>query len=132
MVGVAHIGIATKDAERSLRFYTEVLGLEVAGRESTGDLEITFLAAGATEIELLQPVAGRPSTVAKFLESRGEGLHHVAFTVDDVGAALDKARAAGYTLIDEKPRAGAGGAMIGFVHPKGTGGVLVEFVQPVR
>jgi methylmalonyl-CoA/ethylmalonyl-CoA epimerase len=132
MAKVAHIGIAVRDIEGGQRFYSEVLGLKVAGRETTDALNIAFMHAGETEVELLEPREGHPSAVAKFLETRGEGLHHIAFAVDDVEAALARAKAAGYTLIDEKPRGGAGGMKIAFVHPKGTHGVLVEFVQPAR
>ncbi len=132
MVKVGHIGIAVKDIETAQRFYAEVLGLEVAAHETTGGLRIAFIHAGGTEVELLAPVAGQASGIAKFLETRGEGLHHIAFAVDDVEAALARAKAAGYSLIDEKPRDGAAGMKIAFVHPKGTSGVLIEFVQPAR
>jgi len=128
MVKVGHIGIAVKDIEASQRFFTEVLGLRIDGREVTDSLKIVFMHVGETEVELLEP-AGQGSAIAKFLETRGEGLHHIAFAVDDVPAALAKAKSAGYTLIDEKPRDGAGGMKIAFVHPKGNSGVLVEFVQ---
>lgn len=132
MARVDHIGIAVKNAEASCRFYTEVLGFQVAGTRSTGAMKLLFIKAGNTEIELLEPEAGQVSAVSKFLESRGEGLHHVAFQVDDIEAALAGAKAAGYDLIDEKSRPGGGGDRIAFVHPKGNSGVLVEYVEKAR
>ncbi len=131
MTKLDHIGVAVRDLEAALRFYTEVLGLTGAGRETLPErsLEIAFIPVGDTKVELLRPT-GPESAVAKFLETRGEGLHHLAFTVSDVEASLARAREAGYTLIDEKPRPGAGGALVAFVHPKSTHGVLIEFCQP--
>jgi methylmalonyl-CoA epimerase len=128
IVRVDHIGIAVRDIEASQRFYSEVLGLEVGARKETADLKIAFIHAGETEVELLQPT-GTGGAVAKFLETRGEGIHHLAFAVTDIEAALTRAKAAGYALIDEKPRPGAGAPKIAFLHPKTLGGVLVEFCE---
>jgi len=127
MAVIDHIGIAVRDIDSALGFYTEVLGLEAGGREEVpgGGLTVAFIRVGESKVELLEP-AGPESSVAKFLESRGEGIHHVCFRVDDIEAALERARAAGYRLIDEKPRKGAGGARIAFLHPKTLSGVLVE------
>lgn len=125
-----HVGVAVRDADAAARFYTEVLGLEESGRETvaTQSLKIVFVPAGESRVELLEPL-GPESTVARFLERRGEGLHHVAFAVDGIEAALARAKAAGYDLIDEKPRVGAGGARVAFLHPKGLQGVLIELYE---
>ena len=129
MAKVDHIGIATRSIDTAGKFYAEVLGLAVAKREiAAGGLKVAFIPVGETKIELLEP-GSENDNIARFLETRGEGIHHLAFAVDNVEAALAQAKAAGYTLIDEKPRQGAGGALIAFLHPKSTGGVLVEFCE---
>jgi len=129
MAKVDHIGIATRSIDAAGRFYAEVLGLAVAKRETVaGGLKVAFIPVGEAKIELLEP-GSENDNIARFLETRGEGIHHLAFAVDNVEAALAQAKAAGYTLIDEKPRQGAGGALIAFLHPKSTGGVLVEFCE---
>lgn len=131
MVKIDHIGIAVRDIESALRFYTEILGLPVGGREELPDraLKIAFVPTGDSKLELLEPT-GPESTVAKFLDTRGEGIHHLAFTVEDIEDALRRAQASGYSLIDQVPREGAGGVRVAFLHPKGTNGVLIEFCQP--
>lgn len=131
MVKVDHIGVAVRDIDTALRFYTEVLGLRPGGREELPErsLRIAFIPAGDSNIELLEPTTAE-STVAKFLETRGEGIHHIAFTVTDIVESMRKAEAAGYALIDRTPREGAGGMKIAFLHPKGVNGVLVELCQP--
>jgi len=129
MAKVDHIGIATKSIDAAGKFYAEVLGLAVAKRETVaGGPKVAFIPVGETKIELLEP-GSENDNIARFLETRGEGIHHLAFAVDNVEAALAQAKAAGYTLIDEKPRPGAGGALTAFLHPKSTGGVLVEFCE---
>ncbi|RJQ10052.1 MAG: methylmalonyl-CoA epimerase [Bacillota bacterium] len=130
MVRIDHVGIAVRDIDRALVFFTEVLGLEDGVRETVESqgLTIAFIPAGEGRLELLQP--GGPDTpVGRFLETKGEGVHHIAFAVQSVEETLARAKAAGYALIDEKPRPGAGGARIAFVHPKSTSGVLVEFCE---
>ncbi len=133
MVVLDHVGVAVKSIAEATKFYTEVLGLTEVERETVAEqgLEIAFVRVGESKIEFLEPT-GPQSAVARFLESRGEGLHHIAFEVEDIEAALARARAAGYTLIDEKPRPGGGGAWIAFVHPKSLHGVLVEFCKHGR
>jgi len=129
MAKVDHIGIATKSIDAAGKFYAEVLGLAVAKRETVaGGPKVAFIPVGETKIELLER-GSENDNIARFLETRGEGIHHLAFAVDNVEAALAQAKAAGYSLIDEKPRQGAGGALIAFLHPKSTGGVLVEFCE---
>lgn len=130
--GVDHIGIAVDNLEQALPLYVQLLGLRVEAEEVIPDQKVraTFIHGGTVELELLEPVGG-DGPVAQFLKRRGPGLHHVAYAVKDVTAALAAAKAAGYTLIDEVPRRGGRGKLIGFVHPKSTGGVLLEFCQHV-
>jgi methylmalonyl-CoA/ethylmalonyl-CoA epimerase len=126
---IHHVGVVVRSADEALRFYRDVLGLPVAKDAVIEDQGVrgVLLPAGESEIELLEPT--REGTgVARFLE-RGEGLHHVCFESDDVGAELEAAKAKGIRLIDEKPRSGLAG-MIGFLHPAATHGALVEFATP--
>jgi methylmalonyl-CoA/ethylmalonyl-CoA epimerase len=127
---VDHIGIAVKDAARILGFYRDLLGLTVVGEEEVPSQQVRtiFLPTGDTEIELLEAL-GPDSPVAKFIEKRGEGVHHIAWEVEDLAAALEELAACGVSLIDAKPRPGAGGKQIAFIHPRETGGVLVELCQ---
>jgi methylmalonyl-CoA/ethylmalonyl-CoA epimerase len=124
---IDHIGIAVKNLDERVEFYKNVLGLRFEGfQDLTGrGLRIGVFEAGGVRLELLQPTSA-DSTVAAFLERRGEGLHHIAFAVDDVREALASVSAAGVKLIDEKPRSGAGGSLIAFLHPDSTGRVLME------
>ena len=131
--GLAHVGIAVRSLEEAIPRWTKSLGfrhVDTIVLDSMG-LKIAFLEAGGTEIELLEPV--RPdSTIAKFLEKRGEGIHHLSFHVRDIEAALARAAAAGLELIDRTPREGSHGTKIAFVHPRSLGGVLVEFCERGR
>ena len=127
---VDHIGIAVKSIEESLKFYEGVLGIKCEGKEEVVDQNVitAFLPIGETEVELLEATSEEGS-IAKFIEKRGEGLHHIAFRVDDIEKALEELRAQGIRLIDEKPRLGAGGAKIAFIHPKSSNGVLIEISE---
>ena len=127
---IEHIGIAVKSIEESLPFYTEVLGLELLDIEEVPDqkLRVAFLKIGQSNIELLEPTSP-DATVAKFLENRGPGIHHIAFAVDDVAKELEAVKSRGIRVIDETPRIGAHGAKIAFLHPKSGGGVLIELCQ---
>ncbi|MBI5947144.1 MAG: methylmalonyl-CoA epimerase [Chloroflexi bacterium] len=128
---VHHVGIVVKSADEALNFYRDALGLPVTADRVIEDQGVrgVLLQIGESEIELLEPV--REGTgVARFLETRGEGMHHVCFESDDVDKELDAARAKGIQLIDEKPRLGLAG-MICFLHPKSNHGVLVEFATPL-
>jgi methylmalonyl-CoA epimerase len=127
---IEHIGIAVKSIEESLPFYTEVLGLELLGIEEVPDqkLRVAFLKIGQSNIELLESTSP-DATVAKFLENRGPGIHHIAFAVDDVAKELEAVKSRGIRVIDETPRIGAHGAKIAFLHPKSGGGVLIELCQ---
>lgn len=125
---IAHVGIAVTGIDALMPFYRDVLGLTAAPLENSDGARIAGLAAGDSLIELLEPKdAGSP--IAKFLEKRGPGIHHICFTVDDIDATLARCRQAGITLIDETPRLGAEGKRIAFLHPKSTGGILIELSE---
>jgi methylmalonyl-CoA/ethylmalonyl-CoA epimerase len=125
-----HLGIAVRDLERSLGFYRDVLGLrhEQTCEESARQLTAAVLDGGNTHVELLQSTVPG-SLIDRFIEKRGEGLHHLCFEVDDIQAALAKLRQAGVRLVDEQPLPGVGGALVAFVHPAATGGVLLELSE---
>lgn len=122
---VSHIGIAVKALAESLPFFRDVLGLRQVELDDADGANIVGLTAGEPLVELLEPEDAK-SPIARFLEKRGPGIHHVCFSVDDLDATLERCRRAGIQLIDEKPRIGAEGKRIAFLHPKSTGGVLVE------
>ena len=125
---IEHIGIAVKSIEQARKFYEEVLGLKCYAIEEVHDQKVktAFFKVGETKIELLEPTSA-DSPVAKFIEKRGEGLHHVAFAVNNTAEALSEAEEKGIRLIDKEPRKGAESLLIGFLHPKSTNGVLFEF-----
>lgn len=125
---IEHIGIAVSNLEESIKYYEEVLGLECYAVEEVTDQKVktAFFMVGQTKLELLEATAD-DSPVAKFIDKKGPGVHHLAFAMDDVATALNDAEAKGVRLIDKEPRGGAEGLRIGFLHPKSTGGVLTEF-----
>jgi methylmalonyl-CoA/ethylmalonyl-CoA epimerase len=125
---IDHLGIAVKSLDEAIPFYEKVFGLECEGREEVPSQKVrtAFFAVGEVHIELLEPMSD-DSPIAKFLEKKGEGIHHVAYATDDLEAQLEKAVEEGCRLIDKEPRPGAGGKNIAFLHPKSTGGVLTEF-----
>lgn len=127
---VDHIGIAVANLDEALKFYTEILGLECQGTEVVDEqkVRVAFLPVGDTEVELLESTDPE-GPIARFIEKNGEGVQHIAFRVNDIEAAIMHMKEKGMKMIDEKPRYGAGGAKIAFVHPKGTGRVLVELSQ---
>jgi methylmalonyl-CoA/ethylmalonyl-CoA epimerase len=125
---IAHVGIAVKTIDALIPFYRDVLGLVDAPLDDSDGARIAGLAAGDSLIELLEPVDDG-SPIAKFIERRGPGIHHICFTVDDIDATLARCRQAGITLIDETPRLGAEGKRIAFLHPKSTGGILIELSE---
>lgn len=130
-VGVDHVGVAVKNLDEAIRLYRDVLGFRLDGVHTLAERKIRvafFSSGGETQIELLEPLDD-DSPVAKFLESRGEGLHHVAVRVDDIEAALEEFKGKGVALIDEKPRIGAEGKKVAFVHPRSTKGTLLELVM---
>lgn len=125
---IAHVGIAVKSIDALIPFYRDVLGLPDAPLDDSDGARIAGFVAGDALVELLEPKdAGSP--IAKFLEKRGPGIHHICFTVDDLDATLARCRQAGITLIDETPRLGAEGKRIAFLHPKSTGGILIELSE---
>ena len=125
---VSHIGLAVRDLESAVAFYRDVLGLEPSKPAFADGARIVSVHAGAIGIELLTPdTADGP--IAKFLERRGPGIHHVCYRVPDLDAALASCRKYGYQLIDEEPRVGAGGNRIAFLHPKTTAGILIELTE---
>jgi len=125
---IAHVGVAVTDLDSALAFYRDVLGLEPHPPEQADGATIVSLPFGESEVELLAPVR-TDSPIAKFLERRGPGIHHICYRVPDLDAALASCRAAGYRLVDEVPRTGAGGRRIAFVHPKATAGILLELTE---
>ena len=125
---IAHVGIAVKSIDALIPFYRDVLGMPPAPLDDSDGARIAGLTAGDSLVELLEPEdAGSP--IAKFIDKRGPGIHHICFTVDDLDATLARCRQAGITLIDETPRLGAEGKRIAFLHPKSTGGILIELSE---
>lgn len=125
---IAHIGVAVPDLSVAAAFYTEVLGLTAHPPEVADGAQILSFPFGDAEVELLAPLDA-DGPIAKFLARRGAGIHHICYRVPDLDAALDACRAAGYRLVDEVPRRGAGGGRIAFVHPRATGGILLELTE---
>ena len=132
-IAIDHVGIAVDDLEEAVERYRRSLGVEPAHRERVEDqgVEEVLFAVGESFVQLLGAL-GADTSVGRFLATRGPGIHHVAYRVDDVATALDHLRADGVRLIDETPRPGSRGTTIAFVHPKSMGGVLVELVQEAR
>ncbi len=127
---IDHIGIAAKEMDAALHFFTDRLGMKATGFETIEDqaVRVAFLPLSEGELEILEST--KPDgPVAKFIEARGEGIQHIALRVDDLEGALRELKEKGVRLIDERPRRGAGGAMIAFVHPKETNGVLLELCE---
>jgi methylmalonyl-CoA/ethylmalonyl-CoA epimerase len=127
---IDHIGIAAKSIDQVAPFWSSVLGLPIAGRETVEEQKATtaFLPVGESELEILESTSPE-GAIAKFIESRGEGIQHIALRVDNIEEALKELKEKGVRLIDEKPRRGAGGAKIAFIHPKSTNGVLLELSE---
>lgn len=127
---IDHIGIAVKDLYSALKLYEDVLGLKPAGTEVVEEqkVKVAFLPTGDSEVELLESTAP-DGPIAKYIEKNGEGIQHIAFRVENLEHKLAELKEKGIRLIDEKPRRGAGGAMIAFLHPKSTSGVLIELCE---
>jgi methylmalonyl-CoA/ethylmalonyl-CoA epimerase len=127
---IAHLGVAIKDLDPPKKLYGDHLNLEHKGDEVVGTqkVQVSFFKVGESSIELLLPTAP-DSPVAKFLENKGEGFHHLALEVEDIDSAVQELKNAGVRLIDETPREGAHGTRVAFIHPKATFGLLVELVQ---
>jgi methylmalonyl-CoA/ethylmalonyl-CoA epimerase len=127
---IEHIGIAVKDLERAIEYYEKVLDVSCYAIEDVKDQKVrtAFFKVGQTKIELLESTDSE-GPVGKFIEKKGEGVHHIAFAVKNIEQALDEAESKGVRLIDRKPRKGAEGLDIAFLHPKSTFGVLTEFCE---
>lgn len=127
---VDHIGIAVRSIQKTLDFYRETLGLELAHTEAEPEQRVlvAFLPAGEAEVELLEPI-DEEGPVARFLAQRGEGVHHICFEVEDIEKVLEVLSQQGVELIDPVPRIGTGGKRIAFIHPRSTSGVLIELYE---
>lgn len=128
---IDHVGVAVADLEEAIGLYANVFGMSPSRRETVDaqGVEAALLDVGDNHVELLAPL-GDDTPVGRFLARRGPGLHHVAYRVADIDAALQRLRDSGLRLIDDAPRAGIGGSRVAFVHPEATGGVLTEIVEP--
>ncbi len=129
---IEHIGIATRELDEALEFWRGALGLEPDATEVVAEqrVRVAMLPLGEVHVELLEPT-DEQSPIAKFLEKRGPGIHHLAVRVEDIRATLESLKKQGIRLIDEEPRVGAGGCLVAFVHPSAARGVLLELVQHV-
>ena len=127
---IEHVALAVENLDEAIAHYRDVWGLEVSHRERVEDqgVEEAMLPLGDSHLQLLGPT-GPDTTVGKFIARKGEGLHHIAYEVDDLEGALAELKAKGVPLIDEKPRLGGRGHSVAFVHPKGNHGLLVELIQ---
>jgi methylmalonyl-CoA/ethylmalonyl-CoA epimerase len=129
--GIDHVGIAVKSIDEAKKFWVDTLGLTLSHIEVVPEqkVRVAILKAGEMTIELLEPTSP-DSPIQRFIEKRGEGLHHLTLATDRLAERLQKLKRANVALIDEQPRTGAGGAKIAFLHPKSTHGVLVELCEP--
>lgn len=127
---VDHIGIAVKSIEESVPFYTEVLGLKLLGVEEVESekVKVAFIKVGDIKLELLEPTSDE-SAIAKYIEKRGEGIHHVALGVNSIEDRIEEMKNKGISMIQEQAKIGAGGALVAFMHPKSTGRVLFELCE---
>ena len=127
---IDHIGIAVNSIAQAGKFYTDIMGLKIQEIETVSDqkIKIAFIPISDSEVELLEST-DPDGPVAKYISTRGEGVQHIAFRVENIAEALEELKAKGVRLIDQKPRKGAGGAKIAFIHPKETNGVLVEICE---
>ncbi|HEX7975048.1 MAG TPA: methylmalonyl-CoA epimerase [Anaerolineales bacterium] len=130
---IDHIAILVDDLEATLSFWRDALGLELAGMQDVPveQAQIAFLPAGQSEIELVRTTTG-DSGLARFLEKRGPGMHHICLEVDDIAGMIAQLKAKGIQMINEEPRQGAGGRKYAFVHPKSTHGVMVELYELLK
>lgn len=128
---IEHIGIAVKNLESSIPFYTDLLGLKLVGIETveSEQVRVAFIEIGETRLELLE-ATNPESSIAKFIEKKGEGIHHIAFQTQDSQQHLDFLKMQGIKLINEVPKEGAHGNLVAFLHPKSTNSVLMELCQP--
>jgi methylmalonyl-CoA/ethylmalonyl-CoA epimerase len=127
---IDHVGIAVRNLAAAIDFYEKILGLRATGTEVVEEqkVKVVFLPTGDSEVELLESTSP-DGPIAKFIEKNGEGIQHIAFRVDNIEEKLAEIKSKGVRLIDEKPRYGAGGAKIAFLHPKSTYGILIELCE---
>ncbi|PLS15337.1 methylmalonyl-CoA epimerase [Bacillus sp. M6-12] len=127
---IDHIGIAVKSLDEALELYTGIFNMELEGMETVESqgVRVAFLSAGNIRLELLEALHNS-SPIAKFIEKRGEGIHHIALGVTDIGERIKEVKEKGITMINDTAKTGAHGAMVAFIHPKSTGGVLYEFCE---
>jgi methylmalonyl-CoA/ethylmalonyl-CoA epimerase len=130
---IDHVGVAVSDLDAAIALYEDSFGMPLAHRETVESqgVEAVLLDVGDGHVELLRPL-GPDTVVGKFIERRGEGLHHVAYAVEDIDATLDDLRSSGIELIDEEARIGIRGSRVAFLHPRATGSVLTEIVEPAE
>lgn len=128
---IDHIGIAVSDLESAKGFYTKALGLKVGHEEALEGMRVAFIPVGKVNVELIQPATDQ-GVIGKFIAGRGEGVHHIAYEVEDVSSALEELKARGVKLVEEAPRVGAHGKEVVFVHPESSYGVLTELVCKKR
>jgi methylmalonyl-CoA/ethylmalonyl-CoA epimerase len=130
---IDHVGIAVEDLEAAITLYSDILGMPLVHQETVEEqgVEAALLDIGEGHIELLKPL-GPDTPVGKFVAKKGAGMHHVAYAVSDIDAALEQAAKAGLLMIDEVPRTGIRESRVAFVHPKSTGGILTEIVEPAK
>jgi len=130
---IEHIGIAVKDLDASCNLYEKLLGIPAYKRESVASegVDTAFFKTGENKIELLA-ASSADSPIASFIGKRGEGIHHIAFDVDDIYAEMKRLKSEGFVLLNEEPKFGADHKLICFVHPKGTNGVLIELCQEIK
>ncbi|RNF41099.1 methylmalonyl-CoA epimerase [Planococcus salinus] len=130
MKKVDHIGIAVRDLKEVLPYYTETLGCPLLKIEevSSEKVRVAFIDAGNIKLELLEPLDDT-SAISKFIEKKGEGIHHIAFGVENIEKRMEELREKGVRLLNEQPKAGAGGALVSFLHPKSSNGVLYELCE---
>jgi methylmalonyl-CoA/ethylmalonyl-CoA epimerase len=133
MKKLAHVGIAVKNLEDACKVFSKLLKIDHVETEVVADqkVKLAFFNAGGVSLELTEATSP-DSLISKFIKKRGEGMHHLSLEVDDINAELARLKSEGFQLIDEKPRRGAGGYWIAFIHPKSTNGVLVEISQKVK
>jgi methylmalonyl-CoA/ethylmalonyl-CoA epimerase len=125
---LSHIGVAVRDVHRAVQFFREKFGLETTDQGTGRGFHVAFLATGGTPVELIQDVTPG-GIITKFIEKRGEGVHHISFEVNDIRAVLGAMQAQGVTCLDKEPRGGAHNSLVAFLHPKDTFGVLIELVE---
>jgi len=127
-----HIGIAVKDLQSSLKLFEKIMNTNCYKTETVGSEQVNtaFLQSGETKIELLQST-NEDGVIARFIEKKGDGVHHIAFEVDDIIAEMKRLQSEGFVLLNEAPKAGADNKLVCFLHPKGTNGVLIELCQSI-